>query len=179
MTAVKILLINSGHGGVTAQVKSHEQEANMTSQKTDKTFKSNDNKAESVILPLPPLDLKDKVDMEIYARFMRHLRYVANSRMEVKVLSAIQFTADMMDIQDAQVARILLDMGLRAPRLSFPNEFLEFADNARSRDNTEFGSAGETLQELYAHWTEIGEDQFIAVKREYAVFDEGVFTNTL
>lgn len=179
INAVKILLINSGHGGVTAQVNSHEREANMTSQKTEKTFKSNDNKVESVILPLPPLDLKDKVDMEIYARFMRHLRYVANSRMEVKVLSAIQFTADMMDLQDAQVARILLDLGLLAPRLSFPNEFLEFADNARTRSTTEYGSAGQSLQELYSHWDSIGEDKFVSFKREYKIMDEAVTTNLL
>ena len=156
----------------------------MTSKTINSTVKTNDNTVtsaarESVILPLPPQDLKDKTGMEIYARFMRHLRYVPNSRMEVKVLSAIQFTADMMDIQYAQVARILLDLGLRAPRLSFPNEFLEFADNARSRDATDYGSAGETLQDLYAHWDGLGEDKFAAAKREYRTLDEGVITNTL
>lgn len=153
----------------------------MTNHIDNKTAKTNDNqvKVESVILPLPPENLKDKTDMEIYARFMRHLRYVANSRMEVKVLSAIQFTADMMDVQDAQIARVLLDLGLRAPRLSFPLEFLEFADTARAREATEFGSAGETLQDLYAHWDQIGEDKFVACKREYKLIDEAVTTNML
>lgn len=151
----------------------------MTSQKTDKTFKSNDNKVESVILPLPPLDLKDKVDVEIYARFMRHLRYVANSRMEVKVISAIQFAADMMDLQDAQVSRILLDLGLRAPRISFPSEFLEFADTARARSSLEYGSAGQAMQDLYDHWDSIGEDKFTSCKREYKIIDEAVTTSLL
>ena len=151
----------------------------MTSQTTQKTKKSNDNKVESVILHLPPQDLKDKVDMEIYARFMRHLRYVANSRMEVKVLSAIQFTADMMDLQDAQIARVLLDLGLRAPRLSFPVEFLEFADTARARSALEYGSAGQAMQDLYEHWDEIGEDKFTAFKRDYKIVDEAVTTNLL
>ncbi len=156
----------------------------MTSTTVNNTIKTNDNTVnaearESVILPLPPQDLKDKTDMEIYARFMRHLRYVPNSRMEVKVLSAIQFTADMMDLHDAQVARILLDLGLRAPRLSFPNEFLEFADNARCREATEYGSAGETLRDLYAHWDALGEDKFAAAKRDYKTLDAGVVINTL
>ena len=145
----------------------------------DRNVSIEDETKERVILPLPPLDLKDKVDMEIYARFMRHLRYVPNSRMEVKVLSAIQFAADMMDLPDSQVARCLLDLGLHAPRISFPVEFIEFADKARSRNIQDFGSAGQAMQDLYTHWDNIGEDKFISAKRDYRLIDEAVITNAL
>jgi len=71
------------------------------------------NQKDKVVLPLPP-EGGQREDMAVYARFMRHLRHVPNSRMEIKVLSAMQFTADMMGYSDAHIAKILIDCGLRA-----------------------------------------------------------------
>ena len=99
--------------------------------------------AERIHFPLPPaLELEARFEMEIYVRFMRHMREVPNSRVEIKVLSAIQFTADMMDAGDALVAKTLVDLGLRAPRPAFPPAFLDFTDRALRR--TAWDSGGNT-----------------------------------
>ena len=142
------------------------------------TLKSNDNKiGNKVILPLPP-EAKESSDMEIYARFMRHLRNVPNSRAEIKVLSAIQFTADMLDIGDALVAKTLVDCGLRAPRQSFPAEYLEFIDKSLLRSGWEIGGPTASAAELKAHWDNIGEDKFAAFRRDVAVARETSFVET-
>ena len=138
---------------------------------------------ERIALPIPPAphigiapgDKPDtRFEMEIYARFMRHLRDVPNSRMEIKILAAIGFTADMMDISDALVAKTLVDMGLRAPRRAFPLSFLEFADKTLQRkawDNAAHTPAG--IAEMHAHWNQIGEDRFAsASRREFATYNE-------
>lgn len=117
---------------------------------------------ERIHLPLPPaLELEARFEMEIYARFMRHLREVPNSRVEIKVLSAIQFTADMMDVGDALVAKTLVDLGLRAPRHAFPPAFLDFADRALQRTAWDLGGNPPTsIVELRDHWERIGENRF-------------------
>jgi len=142
-------------------------------------MKANDNlptTTERVLLPLPPLAPEAKTEMEIYMRFMRHLRHVANSREDIKILSAIQFTADMMDLQDAEIAKTLVDLGLRAPRLAFPATYLEFTDSAAMREDWEIGSASQTVKELQDHWGKIGEDRFAAIKRYYPSLTEDLFT---
>jgi hypothetical protein len=116
---------------------------------------------QTTILPHPPVL---SGDAELYARFMRHLRHVPTSRLEIKVLSAIQFTADLMSRSDADVAKSLVEMGLRAPRLAFPADFLRFADRALLRTGWEIGGASQALLELKAHWDEIGEDKFAVFK---------------
>lgn len=126
------------------------------------------NVASNVTLPLPP-KVEHDVDMAIYARFMRHLRNVPNSRMEIKVLSAVQFTADMMDHSDAHIAKVLVELGLRAPRMAFPADFLEFIDNAQLRQDWEIGSPTKGMLELKEHWDRTGEDKFAAFKRQYAI----------
>lgn len=121
-------------------------------------LKSNDNFTSSNIqLPLPPEGtatdvMKSSVEMEIYARFMRHLRLVPNGKAEIKVLSAIQFTADMLDMGDAIVSKTLVDMGLRAPRHSFPAEYLNFIDSAMQRNNWQVGSPSNNSIALEKYW---------------------------
>ena len=116
-------------------------------------------------LPLPPPSTEERKDeMAVYARFMRHLRHVPNSRKEIKVLSAIQFTADMLDYSDAHIAKMLVEMGLRAPRLAFPSEFLSFVDHALMRQGWEIGAPSKDILELKAYWDGIGEDKFAAFK---------------
>ena len=130
-------------------------------------MKANDNLlTERIILPIPEIDASHP-DMEIYARFMRHLRSVANSRMEIKILASIQFVADMLDLPDSQVAKVLVDMGLRAPRMALPSDFLDHADASLMRDEWEVGAANKSLRSLENHWSKIGEDKFAAFKRFY------------
>lgn len=128
-------------------------------------LKGNDNFLNgNIVLPLPPRGENLHVEMEIYARFMRHLRLVPNSRIEIKILSAIQFTADLLDMGDDFVAKILVDAGLRAPRKAFPATYLEFADKSFMRKKWDLGSPNENLVSLNNHWGAIGEDKFAAFR---------------
>ena len=142
-------------------------------------LKSNDNKTDpNIILPIPPQNKEARSEMEIYARFMRHLRMVPNSRMEIKILSAIQFTADMIDIGDALVAKTLVDFGLRAPRKAFPVAYLEFVDRSFLRAGWDVGGPSAAAAELKAHWDKIGEDKFAAFRNDVKVRTETVFVET-
>ncbi|MEM7679600.1 MAG: hypothetical protein AAF182_01160 [Pseudomonadota bacterium] len=127
-----------------------------------------------VTLPLPPSGVKKSdAEIEIYARFMRHLRHVPNNRTEIKILSAIQFTADMTDNSDAHVAKILVDYGLLAPRMAFPAEFLRFADAAFARSTWSVGGPSKALLALKAHWESLGEERFSAYEGEYSIAGAG------
>lgn len=143
-------------------------------------MKANDNSLnDRVILPIPEIhnvqDQSAKSEMEIYARFMRHLRSVANSRMEIKVLTSIQFVADMLDLSDSEVAKTLVDLGLRAPRMALPSEYLDHVDGRLMRDDWEAGAANPALKALQDHWMRIGEDRFAAFRRFYPTLAENIF----
>ncbi len=130
-----------------------------------------------IVYPLPPETTgaaeDTRFEMDVYARFMRHLRRVPNSRLEIKILSAIQFTADMMDSSDALVSKTLVDCGLRAPRKAFPVAFLDFADKSLQRAGWDFGAPPASVVKLHNHWERIGEDRFGAMMRDqYALHDE-------
>lgn len=137
---------------------------------TTETLKANDNRVACdqihYVLPLPPLVVMDERDVEIYARFMRHVRMVPSSRMEIKILSAIQFTSDMMDMNDAIVAKTLADMGLRAPRMALPEAYLEYVDRSLMRSGWDIGAPCASTICMKRHWDEIGEDKFAAIRRE-------------
>lgn len=114
-----------------------------------------------ITLPLPPTQVDEmRFEMEVYARFMRHLRLVPGTRMDIKILSSIQFTADMMDHGDALVARILVDLGLRAPRRAFPVAFIDFIDKSAQRFAAGLGTPSQAAMALRQHWDRIGEDRF-------------------
>lgn len=134
---------------------------------------------ERTVLPLPPsLEGDTRFEMEIYARFMRHLRQVPNSRMEIKILSSIQFTADMLDLGDALVAKTLCDLGLRAPRKAFPISFLDFADRALQRRAWDNGAPPASILALRSHWDRIGEDRFSSmVHTSYSREGEGFYAS--
>lgn len=143
---------------------------------------SNHNTAydfERVALPLPPdAGEETRFEMEVYARFMRHLRNVPNSRMEIKILSSIQFTADMMDLCDALVAKTLTDLGLKAPRKAFPLSFLDFVDKSIMRTSWDHSSPSLSIIKLNEHWKKIGEDQFgNKVPGQYSVFNENNYVS--
>lgn len=121
-----------------------------------------------VELPLPPARDAD-AEMEIYARFMRHLRMVPNSRMEIKVLSSMQFTADMLDLGDALVSKVLVDLGLRGPRCAFPAAFLEHVDQSLMRCGWDVGGPSDSVMALKRYWDAIGEDRFAAFRGKYTL----------
>ena len=130
---------------------------------------------DEIILPLPSMSVTDRAEIALYARFMRHLRHVPNSRMEIKVLSAIQFTADMLGHCDAYVAKVLVDLGLRAPRVAFPAEFLKFVDAALMRSAWDVGGPSKSIIELREYWdVVIEEDKFAPISGEYSVVNERV-----
>jgi len=121
--------------------------------------------------PFPP-ETDDAVMMEVHSRFMRHLRHVPVSRDEIKVLSAIQFTADMMDYNDAQITKILVDMGLRVGRAGLPADYLRYADEALMRSGWDVGGPSASLLALKEYWDAIGEDRFVGFQRDYPVLEE-------
>lgn len=139
-------------------------------------LKTNDNREfKNISLPLPPSKERGAAEMEVYARFMRHLRMVPNSQSDIKVLSAIQFTADMIDIRDALVSKILVDCGLRAPRKAFPSEYLDHVDASLMRSGWEVGGPTATTIELKKYWDKIGEDSLAAYRREPVIAQETLF----
>ena len=145
-------------------------EQNILQHTGDSALAKND-----VVLPLPPVTASGDSEMEVYARFMRHLRNVPNSRMEIKILSAIQFTADMLGHSDAHVSKVLVDMGLRSPRMAFPADFLKFADFSLMRTGWDIGGPTASLLELKRHWDKIGEDKFAAFRGEYSIVGQSAF----
>ena len=122
-------------------------------------------------LPLPP-QKENALGMEVYARFMSHMRQVPHRRVEIKILSAIQFTANMMDYTDAQISKMLVDMGLRVGRDGFPADYLDFADASLMRSGWDIGGPSAGLSELKDFWDEIGEDKFAGFRRQYSLLDE-------
>ena len=113
----------------------------------------------AIELPLPPQN-KSEFEMDVYARFFRHLRCVPNSRAEIKILSSLQFTADMMGASDEHIAKVLVECGLRAPRAAFPQSFLNHVDQSLTKDDREIGAATIDVKDLAAHWHAHGEDVF-------------------
>lgn len=110
-------------------------------------------------LPLPPGPAKP-AEMEIYARFMRHLRHVPSEQMDIKVLSAIQFTADLLDLKDDLVSKVLVDLGLRIKRSAFPKAYLDFADQSLMRKGWELGGPVASTIQINRFWEAIGESRF-------------------
>lgn len=119
---------------------------------TNQTFPFNSINDNSIVLPQAPQSAHDQVEYEVYRRFIGHMRHVPVSRVEIKILSAIQFTADMMDLSDAHVSKMLVELGLRAPRLAFPMEFLDYADAALMRQGWGVGAPSQNLLALQALW---------------------------
>ncbi len=132
------------------------------------------NQTEAIILPLAPETEREEMDRVVYSRFIGHMQHVPNGRKEIKILSSIQFTADMMGHSDAHIAKILVDMGLRAPRMAFPVDFLEFADASLMRSGWEVGGPSAALLDLKAYWDRTGEDKFAGFKRRFCLLEDCV-----
>lgn len=111
----------------------------------------------------------------IYKYFMQHLQRVPNTQIEIKVLSAIQFTADCMELSDAFVAKTLVDHGLRAPRRSFPVSYLHHVDRTIKRSGYRLGGPSASSVALRDFWNDIGEDVFASFRYGYDYRKEPVF----
>ena len=130
------------------------------------------------VLPLPPrvAGISARADdMEIYVFFMRHLRHVPCSRAAIKVLSAIQFTADILDCSDAHVAKVLVELGLRTSRMAFPADFLRYVDAAMIREGWQVGGPTPALKELGTYWRAQGESPFAAVHDGFCLSGHAAF----
>ncbi len=108
-------------------------------------------KSSGILFPLSPA-LEGSQEEEIYVCFMRYVRQVPNSRMAIKILSAIQFTADTLSCSDAHVSKVLVELGLRAPRLAFPIEFLLYVDRLFERASGNGFGPSEGLRALRKNW---------------------------
>lgn len=116
-----------------------------------------DDSFDNVFLPLPPLGGIESAELEIYARFMRHVRTVPNKKMEMRIFSAIQFTADILDLPEAYVSKTLADMGLRAPRRAFPENYLTHVDESLTRKHWDIGSPSASTVDMKRFWDDIGD----------------------
>ncbi len=107
------------------------------------------------MITLPYLDELQSTSeqWEIYSRFMGHMRHVPVSRMEIKILSSIQFSADMMYSSDAYISKELVEMGLCAPRIAFPVEFLDYADSSALRCGFDIGAPSDAMMSLIKQWS--------------------------
>ena len=70
---------------------------------------------------------------------------------------AIHRAADASDNSDAYVSRVLADMGLMAPRLAFPGDFLDHVDATMCRQRP-LRSLPAAYAALAHHWKALGED---------------------
>lgn len=110
-----------------------------------------------VQLPLPPGVYSDMYfEMEVYARFMRTLREGSEVRPEARIRTSIELTAECISHGDALVAKLLVDLGLRAPRTAFPPSYLEFVDRVLSRNGWDMmQGAPKAVLELARFWQEM------------------------
>lgn len=107
------------------------------------------------LYPIPPVDFMNFAhDMDIYVRFMRHLRFSPHSREDIRILATIGFVADMIGAGDADVAGTLIDMGLRVPRTALPASYLMMVDQHLLRADAVPSLA---LTDLVVHWHRIAE----------------------
>lgn len=107
----------------------------------------------AVVLPLPPDTVAGAdYEMEIYVRFMRYLRHSPGKGADLKILSAIQFTADMLNLSDALVAKTLVDLGLRASRRAFPSEYLDHIDRSLMNAGWSIGGLTFPVRALRRYW---------------------------
>lgn len=66
-------------------------------------------------------------------------------------------TAEFLSMGEDAVAKILVDLGLRAPQMAFPASFLRFCDQTLKRAAGEMTSSLQIVKALYRHWMAIGE----------------------
>lgn len=124
-------------------------------------------KATRIILPCLP-ESAGGIEREIHLAFFKSFREGPHRRMETRILTAIHRAADVTDNSDAYVSRVLVDMGLMAPRLAYPGDFLDHVDATLLRDRP-LRTVPPAYLALTAHWAAIGEEGYaLEVKKEGA-----------
>ncbi|MBU6235671.1 MAG: hypothetical protein KGQ41_07480 [Alphaproteobacteria bacterium] len=112
--------------------------------------------ATRIILPCLP-ESAGPNERDIFMAFIKSFREGPNRRMEVRLLTAIHRAADATDNSDAYVSRVLVDMGLMAPRLAYPGDFLDHVDATLLRDRP-LRSVPPSYITLTQHWVAIGDE---------------------
>ena len=118
--------------------------------------------SERIILPT------DQEDCAVYHIFMQHLPRVARNRLDIKILHALQYTADATGTDVTDICMMLVQMGLRAPRLAFPASFLEQVDLAVIRHGRGDMVLDPTVMALRHHWDQLGEDRWAGFRYAHA-----------
>ena len=107
-------------------------------------------------LPVPPSVFSTTwaVDMDVYVRFMRALRQSVITKPEQKVLVAVTTVATQMadELDEADVALTLVQLGLRMPRGAFPAAFVNRALDGHMRHVRRGGTFDPALSELLSKW---------------------------
>lgn len=108
----------------------------------------------TTLITLPNVDsiILDDLQFDIYNTFTSHIAEASISRMEMKILSSIHFTADFLGDSDALISNELVEMGLRAPRIAFPMEFLEYVDSVRLKDHGHILAPSRAIRSLCNIW---------------------------
>lgn len=87
------------------------------------------NKINKPDIIFPDLNMvKDHSEREIVQIFLQRFRDIPFPRDEMRVMQAIEKTANLTGYSDGVIAKILVDSGLRSSRISFPQEFLSHID---------------------------------------------------
>lgn len=115
----------------------------------------------TIILPCLP-EHCGSLERDIYMSFIRAYREGPSRRMEVRILTAIHRAADLTDNSDAYVSRVLVDLGLMAPRLAFPADFLDHIDATLLRDRPLISVATSYIA-LAQHWKAIGDESYAVI----------------
>lgn len=102
----------------------------------------------------------DDTSREIYMAFTQSLRDTQNQSLERRILCAIHKAADRTGHSDAYITRVLVDMGLRAPRLALPSDFLDHADSNLLATHRFPIPLPESYRDLATHWGALGEDSY-------------------
>ena len=126
----------------------------------------------SVVQPTAPGIGACPSEAAIYSRFVRYLRHVPNSRIDIKILSSIQFTADILGHSDAYVAKTLVDFGLRAPRMAFPSSFLSYVDASLQRVDHAVGGPSGAVLDLARRWDRESQSSRVSQSRNFGDIHE-------
>jgi|GEM_PF-2098744 len=119
-------------------------------------------KAEAIKISFPEfqvsMDANDKEIIHIFLQFQSDMAYF-HVDTDIKILSAIHKTANLVGVGDTYIAKVLVDFGLCAPRSAFPEDFLDHIDNIRIRsEQVGVSLLSESYKKLVHYWTMTGEE---------------------